>query len=431
MNLTKILIIGSVVLVILFIFLIYLGVVPGLKFKFKNIPPSELEVWGVFDDSDAITPLIQAFTSKNPNVTITYRKKSVQNYEDELVRAFAAGKGPDIFMTHNTWTPKFRDLLAPVTSDIFSINDFRKRFVDVVQKDFTFEENIYGIPLYVDTLALYYNIDLFNSAGLIEPPKDWEEFEKYAKLLTKKTGTGEILVSGAALGSGKNILRSPDILSLLMIQNGSKMSDPLSGEIIFDREKNSGAENALKFYSEFARPKSENYSWSQNFKNDSQNMFALGRVAMMFGYSWTKNSILQKAPRLRFNVAYMPQKKDSVIKKNYANYWGYGVYSNSPDKIAAWNFLKFLAEPKNAAFYLSQIEEPASQRAVLAIQQDDPNLAIFANQALTADSWFQLNNTLVDKVLINMMDQHVLSEQSEALALRRAASEINSKILSK
>jgi len=429
MNIAKILIIGSVVLLIVFVFLIYLGVIPGLKFQFRNIPPSDIEIWGVFNDSDAITPLIQAFQVKNPSVTVTYRKKSIQNYEKELVRAFAVGKGPDIFMINNSWLGRYKDLLYPAPQEIVSLNDFQRSFVDVVRKDFIDDGIIYGIPLYVDTLALYYNIDLFNSAGLIEPPKDWDEFEKYSKILTKKTNSGDILVSGAAFGSGKNILNSVDILSLLMLQRGVKMSDKKNGQIIFDKEAE--AVRALNFYTKFAKPESDFYTWSQNFSDDSQDMFARGRVAMMFGYSYARNNILKKAPRLRFGVSYMPQVKDSILKKNYADYWGYGVYIKSAYSEAAWKFLKFLSEPKNAGFYLSVIKSPASQKSILLTQQNNKNLAIFADQALTANSWFQLNDAIIKNALENMIDNHVVSEQSASIALKKAAAEINSLILSK
>ena len=175
MNLSKIIIIGSVVLVLGFVFLIYLGVVPGLKIGPERAPAT-VEIWSVFDDQDVLAPLVLSFQEQYPNITLTYQKKSVQDYEDELIRAFAVGKGPDIFMLHNTWLLKHGDLLSPAPANIFPIDDFRKRFVDVVQKDFTYKNDIWGVPLYVDTLALYYNINLFNSAGYIKPPENWEEF---------------------------------------------------------------------------------------------------------------------------------------------------------------------------------------------------------------------------------------------------------------
>jgi len=427
MNIAKVAIIGSVVLVIVFIFLLYLGVVPGLKVG-QDSSPVNLEVWGVFDDSDAFVPIIEAFQAQNINVSITYRKKTIEGYEDELVRAFAVGKGPDIFIMKNTWVPRFRDLLSPVTANIFPIEDFKTRFVDVAQKDFIYRNNIYGIPLYVDTLALYYNIDLFNSAGLIEPPKYWDEFERYSKLLTRRSSQGDVLVSGAAIGSGQNVLYSKDILSLIMMQKGVRLSDS-SGKIIFDTEPASGL--GLEFYTRFSKLGDSLYSWPQDSVNNSQDMFSLGRVAMMFGYSWTKNNILQKSPRLRFAVAYMPQIRDSVLKKNYADYWGYGVYVGSGNKELAWRFLKFLAQPNNTSFYLSITGGAASQKSILVSQQEKADLEIFANQALTADSWLQLNDAVIEDVMVETIDQNILSGQSVDTSLTKAATKINSKILSK
>lgn len=429
MNLSKIIIIGSAVLFLGFVFLIYLGVVPGLKFG-PDRAPATVEIWSVFDDQDVLGPLVLSFQEQYPNTTLTYQKKSVQDYEDELIRAFAVGKGPDIFMLHNTWLSKHGDLLSPAPADIFPIDDFRKRFVDVVQKDFTYKNNIWGVPLYVDTLALYYNINLFNSAGYIKPPENWEEFGNYAKFLTKKGPTGDIMVSGTAAGSGRNVLRSSDIFSLLVMQNGGVMSDS-KGKVFLGTDKGQAGGKSLDFYTKFAKKDSEFYGWSPSSQSNSVDVFAQGRAAMAFSYSSELKSLSEKAPRLRYEVAPMPQLKGSVLKKNYANYWGYGVYLNSPDKNASWQFLKFLAEPKNAAIYLAGAQRPASQKSILEEQQKDPKLSVFANQALTADSWLQLDNTLIEESLIKMLDQQVLSEQAALVTLSKAVQDINSKILSK
>ena len=45
--------------------------------------------------------------------------------------------------------------------------------------------------------------------------------------------------------------------------------------------------------------------------------------------------------------------KNTVFKKNYADYWGFGVYKNSKNKDAAWQFLKFLTKIENNRYYLS------------------------------------------------------------------------------
>ena len=60
------------------------------------------------------------------------------------------------------------------TTPSLSLGQVRDLFVDVVSKDVILEDNkIYGLPLSVDTLAMFYNKDLLNNAGISEAPKYW------------------------------------------------------------------------------------------------------------------------------------------------------------------------------------------------------------------------------------------------------------------
>ena len=181
-----------------------------------------------------------------------------------MVRAFAAGKGPDIFGIHHTWADGYSDILYPAPSSVFSQTEFADNFLDVARADFARGLNIYGVPLYVDTLALYYNNDLFNSAGIVLPPANWDEFSQYARKLTQRKSNGEIAISGAAFGGGESVLHSPDILALLMIQYGAPMIDK-DGKVKFAGAGASGAGNfadkALEFYTSFAKQGDLNFSW--------------------------------------------------------------------------------------------------------------------------------------------------------------------------
>ena len=63
---------------------------------------------------------------------------------------------------------------------------------------------IYGLPLSLDTMAIYYNKDLLDRSSVPEPPKTWEEFAVAVKKITKyDKQTNKITQSGAALGAGK------------------------------------------------------------------------------------------------------------------------------------------------------------------------------------------------------------------------------------
>ena len=43
-----------------------------------------LEFWGVFDDSDVYSPLIESFNKQYPNIKIRYTKKNYLDYEKDF-----------------------------------------------------------------------------------------------------------------------------------------------------------------------------------------------------------------------------------------------------------------------------------------------------------------------------------------------------------
>ena len=74
---------------------------------------------------------------------------------------------------------------------------------------------------------MFYNKDLFNTAGIATPPKTWDEFISVIRKLSAKDKFGNLTKSGAAIGAADNVNNAADILSLLMMQTGAKMiSEP-------------------------------------------------------------------------------------------------------------------------------------------------------------------------------------------------------------
>ncbi|PIV10429.1 MAG: hypothetical protein COS49_00520, partial [Candidatus Portnoybacteria bacterium CG03_land_8_20_14_0_80_41_10] len=183
----------------------------------------ELEFWGVFDDSDVFKPLIEEFNQVFPKTKIKYYKKTYQTYEKDLLEAMAGDRGPDVLMLHHTWLPRYEEKIWAAPSDLITLKELKENFVDVVYDDFVSDGYVSALPLSVDSLALFYNKDIFNSAGIPQPPASWEEFLVDVEKLTIKDERDNIIRAGATLGTARNINRSTDILSLLMLQSGAQM----------------------------------------------------------------------------------------------------------------------------------------------------------------------------------------------------------------
>lgn len=432
-----------------------------------------LEIWGAFDDSGTFSEAINEYRKINPYVgEIKYRKLTVDSYKKEVIDTMASGQGPDIFLIHNTWLPSFKDKTEPSPDWITTEQEFRNNFVDVAADDFLDGGKIYAVPLSVDSLALYYNKDLFNAAGIVNPPATWEEFNADSKALTKIGPNGQIIQAGAALGTAYNINRSTDVLGLLMFQNGVQMTNRDKLEATFDKAV-SGAENsqytrsgenALNYYTQFASSGAM-YCWNPTM-HYSIDAFYENTVAMMINYSWHYQTIKAKNSKLNFAVAPVPQlSKDNPI--NYANYWGFAVSKNKSASLQddrkeksaydeetmrkvriheSWQFLKFLTMKNGgkitlrngitgntkdfpisidpAKKYSEETGKPAGRRDIIAGQKDSPVLGPFAYGNLIAKSWYQKDPEATEVILADMIDSVNRGRLSSYEALKLAANRV-------
>ena len=431
-----------------------------------------LEIWGTQDYSDALQEAFDSYKKIDPNITsIIYKKIATNTYKQELVDALASGQGPDIFLLNNAWLPSFKDKImpAPVAPSVIDEKKFRSNFVDVAADDFIDSGKIYAVPLTVDSLGLYYNKDLFNQAGITSPPVDWNQFIADARKLTKIDATGGIVQSAAAIGTAYNINRSTDVLNLIMLQNGTKMVDD-NGKINFDNSTTVNnqtvfpGEDALNFYTQFASSGSPNYTWNPN-QDYSIDAFSEGKTAMMFNYSWHMATVADKAPKLNFGVAPVPQFPNTP-RVNFANYWAFGVaknkiavsspYGGTQSKAApvsndtrvaeAWKFLTYLTTKPDGTFvstssgtglgktfsasfdpaksYLEKTGEPAARRDIIETQENDPKIGVFATDNLIDKSWRESNSDSIESIFATMIDQVNKGQASVSDALKTAATRV-------
>ncbi|MFA6295840.1 MAG: extracellular solute-binding protein [Patescibacteria group bacterium] len=407
------------VLTLAFLILASLLIFTGFGCKKKptanEIQPITLNFWSVFDDKEVYDPMITAYQTSHPNIHIVYKKLTYEEYEKAVVEGLASGQGPDIWTIHNTWLPKDIGKLAPMPDSLMTSAMYKDAFVEVASSDFVFDEKIYGIPMSVDTLALYYNKDLLNTEGIVTAPEDWEIFKDATTKLTKTDITDNIVQSGAAIGTSKNINRAVDILYLLMLQNGTQMvNNQLTGATFNLADVNDPkyfpGTAAMTFYTDFANSKKEIYSWNLNMPY-SIDAFIEEKTAMMFNYSYQRSYLKSKAPNLNYGVAPVPQITGTQKAVNYANYWGNVVSQASKYQAESWDFVNFISGKDNVDAYCKKTDRPASRIDVLQAQLDDPNLKVFAKQALTAKSWYQKDPAQTETLFNNAIDA-IVSEQS-------------------
>lgn len=327
---SKYFIVGGGVLFFLLVLLFFLKLFLGGVGKAKE---AKLVYWGLWEEKEIISPLIEDYQRKNPNIKIDYQKMTPQDYREKLLARSKNGQGPDLFRFHNTWLPEIKDIVAALPEKIMSKSEFEKTFYKIAQKDLKLENSYYGIPLYIDGLVLIYNDSLFKKAGIVTPPSTWDELTDAVAQLSVKDRVGHLVTSGIALGLASNVEHFSDILSLMLAQNGADLKK-------LDQPEAAGA---LESFRKFAEP--PNNFWDETMPN-SITAFVQEKVAMIFAPSWQILAIKTANPDLQLKAVPVPTVPGAKAV-GIANYWVEGVSRYSKSQIEAWKFLRFLVEKDN------------------------------------------------------------------------------------
>ena len=202
--------------------LVFSVILPGYKKQGGAKGPTiQISLWGPLPERQ-IGSVLSGVNKENKPYNINYTEIPADSYEETVVSALASGKGPDFWIISQDMILKNKDRISTIPFLVYPERNFRDNFVDISsllieQKG----EGLTGIPFLADPLIMYWNKDLFSSAGVSQPPKDWNDFTETVAMFTQKNEAGNITQSGASMGELSNIKNGKDILSMLIIQSGN------------------------------------------------------------------------------------------------------------------------------------------------------------------------------------------------------------------
>jgi multiple sugar transport system substrate-binding protein len=154
-------------------------------------PAVELSFWNGFTGGDGpfMEQMIEDFNAEHENIKVSSNTMQWADFYQRLPAAVTAGEGPDVGVMHldQLSTMAARNVIVPV-DDLaetleLSGDDFTKEVWDAG----VYQDERFGIPLDVHSLAMYYNTEHFEKAGITEAPTDAASFED---ALTKLQAAG-------------------------------------------------------------------------------------------------------------------------------------------------------------------------------------------------------------------------------------------------
>ncbi len=432
-------IVGGVLVLMLLLFLVF-GRGPAAQKQTLT-----LTIWGVGDTQADMQPVIDDFVKyakaspqfEGATFDIKYREWREDEYERLLLDQLAEGTGPDILFIHNTWLPKYYNKLLPLPADQMTLDQFKEQFVPVAATDLIFDKRIYALPHYVDTLALYYNTQQFQSGNTnsSRPATTWTNFKNQVTAMTTKNGS-IISRSGAALGTAKNIKYATDILYTNILQRGGKIcrDEKCSAVMLADNRE---AKEAFDDYVSYSDSSAPNYMWDSNYLKGQEtnnifqdiDAFIRGKVSCFFGYASDYDQVvtLGKNSNLKFDVAEIPQSDEAAAnneKVAFASYWAPAVSKGSAQPQLAWDFIKFMTSKVTLGAYYEHHPRPPSREDMINTDSDNP-LRVFHRQAKFAESLVLFDKATFDTAFADGIEQVANKASTSFNTLRKLEYDLN------
>lgn len=294
-------------------------------------------VFGDPAEYQAYRDLVEAFHAQNPDIEVTLTHvPSPQDYRTRLVTEFAAGNPPDITLMNYRRYASFaaRGLLEPLQPyvEASELVD-TAAFYPITIEAFRWEGELMCLPQNISSLVVYYNADLFDTAGLAYPADNWtwEEFVATAVALTQdQDGDGQVDQYG--LGVDPSLFR----FAPFAWQNEAVIVDDPHAPTRLTLTR-PATQEALQWFVDLRQVHGVVPGRVEEQSLDSESRFVAGQTAMFLN-SRRGTPTYREIQGFTWDVAPLPQGKQaaSVLHSD-----AYCLSTTAVDKEAAWAFIEF------------------------------------------------------------------------------------------
>lgn len=382
----------------------------GLTGSSENADIGTVVLWGTVDQGimDSFLTLLNEVDDRAGN--ITYKQIEPDTYETQLVNALAGGTGPDLFMVTDSTVLHHWDKIQPIPIETLSQRTYQDTFIDAARL-FMVPSGARALPISADPLVLYWNRDMFARAGFSRPPQYWDELFLITEQMTKRNNANTIDQSAISFGEFDNVTHAKDIIATLIMQAG--------GDIVFTAEDgsiNAGlapqglgtaiapAQSALRFYTEFADPTKNIYSWNLSLPN-SIDAFAQARLGMYVGYASDIAAIQAKNAHLNFDVAPLPQIRSGEARRilTFTHLQALAIPKVAKNPTGARAVALMLSDATAAQLFSEATGLPSARRDKLSERPADPVQAIFRDSVLVGKVWYDPDASRTNDIFRRMI----------------------------
>ncbi|MGI6082703.1 MAG: ABC transporter substrate-binding protein [Limnochordia bacterium] len=286
----------------------------------------------------------EEFAKTRPGVKVTHEFLPFGAAREKLLVSLAAGVPPNVMRVSSVWAGEFigGGLLEPWTSQDLSGVDLRTTIPYALQQA-TSGGTLYGLPIAIDAISIFYNQQIFGQSGLDSAPeaiRNWDDLRSYAAKMTQRDAQGQISQYG--------FVTRPHYQNLMafLVSNNSNFLNEDETEAVFNTP--AGFE-AVDFMSHLMT------NYGHRSRAMGQDLFVAGKSAMHVQSVQTAPTFQLQNPSLDFGVTSIPvgprgSQRGSVVWAHF-----YSVPVGASDQELAKEYAKFMHSLPIQAEALGQI----------------------------------------------------------------------------
>lgn len=346
------------------------------------------------------------------------------SYNTKMQATLAGGDNPDLaFIDAGVLSMQLaaKDVLLGLSD--YGVNDYKDLFYESVWDTMVYKDEVYGLRITSNNLALYYNKELFDNAGLEYPTADWtwDDLRNAAKTLTdKENGVYGLDLPVYDESGGYCWTWLP-----FLWQNGGQLLNEDRTEAIVNSAEGVGA-------LEYWRALVDDGSVPLSAAASGVNRFSSGITAMMIDGPWSLSTYIEDPNFVdKLGVAPLPQ---NTAQATVVGGEGVVIFSNTDYPQEAYDYLTHLCcSDFTEVFWENWITVPPQEGhedfyADLDVYGE--YISVFTSQMEYSQtrqftpSWTQIE----DAMALNL-EAYMFGEEDDAQAALDAAVEDINKIL--
>ncbi|MER3444053.1 MAG: ABC transporter substrate-binding protein [Meiothermus sp.] len=262
------------------------------------------------------------------------------DYKAALLNALAAGTAGDLFYVDIFWSePVFASGKVEPLNAYFTQKELGV-FVPSLLNAFSFKGKIYGLPKDFNTLAVQFNKDLFDEAGVKYPNQadTWDTFK--AKLKEVQTKLKDV--------AGLCVVADFARFGAFAYATGWKPFNA-QGKTVLD----ANFKRAFEWYTSLVKDGAGKYAQDLG-EGWTGGCFGAEKAAVSIEGAWIGGFLKDKAPNMKFGTTFLPLDPVTKQRGNFVYTVSWSMNAASKNKQAAAKVLKALTSPEAQNWILTR-----------------------------------------------------------------------------